>query len=164
MKSPPPTPYGLKGEGVLCYNVFMDKKPRHSKVRDIDAEFIECSVCGIVKSVVKQNRRRCSVAVAQQRYKRTPEGKRIRYEGEKRKNNGYVQVYTSDGWKREHRLVMESIIGRPLLAEETVHHINGIRSDNRAENLELWSKSHPAGQRVSDLVSWAEEILKTYKL
>lgn len=39
---------------------------------------------------------------------------------------------------------------------------NGIRDDNRPENLELWTKSQPAGQRVVDLVAWAKEILDKY--
>ena len=57
---------------------------------------------------------------------------------------------------------MEQQLGRPLLPDETVHHINGVRDDNRPENLELWSSSHPKGQRVEDKVEWAAEILKQY--
>lgn len=81
--------------------------------------------------------------------------------------DGYVTRYRwgSDGKKErqsQHRAVMEGSIGRPLYRTETVHHINGVRNDNRLENLELWSSSHPSGQRVADKITWAIDLLKTY--
>jgi len=81
--------------------------------------------------------------------------------------DGYVVV--SDPKKRnkdnsilEHRLIMEQHLGRELLPDENVHHINGIKDDNRLENLELWSTHQPKGQRVEDKLQWAYEIIKLY--
>ena len=83
---------------------------------------------------------------------------------------GYVRVkighehpraYAS-GWILEHILVMEEKLGRRLLPGENVHHINGRRDDNRPENLELWVTMQPAGQRPSDMLAWAQEVIRRY--
>ena len=50
----------------------------------------------------------------------------------------------------------------PLFPDESVRHRNGVRDDNRPENLELWTRPQPPGIRVTDAVAWAYEILRRY--
>lgn len=71
---------------------------------------------------------------------------------------GYVYVKPRGGRRRlQHRLVLEQVLGRPLERWENVHHVNGVRADNRPENLELWVKPQPAGQRADQLADWVVE-------
>jgi hypothetical protein len=93
------------------------------------------------------------------------------------RRSGYVWIYVPPGtpnahkpnlgsgkrWSiEEHRWVMQQMLGRPLFKGESVHHRNGLRYDNRPENLELWVKSQPSGARATDLVEWAYEIIRRY--
>jgi hypothetical protein len=61
-----------------------------------------------------------------------------------RVNGGYVFLWepnhpnkTMRGWQAEHRLVAESMLGRYLTSEGQVHHVNGVKTDNRPENLQV---------------------------
>lgn len=57
---------------------------------------------------------------------------------------------------------MEDLLGRHLYPDENVHHLNGVRDDNRPENLELWTRPQPAGIRASDALKWARTIIERY--
>lgn len=74
----------------------------------------------------------------------------------------HPRATTAKKYVFEHIIVMEQMLGRFIGRDEFVHHRNGIRDDNRPENLELWTKPQPDGIRGADALPWAREIIRRY--
>lgn len=151
------------GDGLRSYCKVCTKAVTRAAVAKRECRCIDCDVLLTTANAIRCQP--CYAAMAVRENHPNWKG------GRSVAKDGYVVISGNVGHPRargsannvsEHTLVMESIIGRHLLPHETAHHKNGQRDDNRPENLELWSTHQPPGQRVSDKVAWAIELLRTY--
>lgn len=178
----------LAGHAVSCKCYAREKQSKHrthdhtGKVfgkltvlhRDVSKKFfkphwvVRCE-CGVVKTIpaqrlICQHAQSCGCLLKA----RGPASKS--WKSGRHLVSGYVVTFNHQSlvdpskrrYVKEHRLVMERMLGRELRPDEIVHHRNGIRHDNREENLELWTRRHSDGQRVSDMVKFCIEFLRDY--
>ena len=123
-----------------------------------------CVECGALCRYASERCVRC--AGLAQKGKANPNWQGGKYYNKK----GYIMIRcpwhprgsAQSGYVFEHILVMEDILGRYLVEGENVHHKNGVKDDNRPENLELWTRPQPVGIRAEDAVVWAQEVLGLY--
>ena len=105
-----------------------------------------CARCG--KPCKKRGRTYCSSSCSGKVVR--PRGGTAAIDTKSPAGNGYIRIKTEHGWKMEHREVMEQVLSRSLEDHERVHHRNGVRDDNRPDNLELWKVKDPPGVRAAD--------------
>lgn len=81
------------------------------------------------------------------------------YKGGKTTSRGYKIIHLGNNiYKFEHRIIMEKILKRPLKSHEAVHHLNGIKNDNRPENLIVMFKNFHDAQGKTYILKLQERI------
>ena len=135
-------------DGVPCWKTGQGKSVSYGVWIKCDRE-----ACGKIAPAHKLSAKKyCSTVCA---YKERYGAKHHNWKGGRHlSKNGYVRVAVGDGRREfEHRIVMERKLRRKLEPWEHIHHRNGIKTDNRESNLEIWLvNQHKAGSRIEDLI------------
>ena len=132
---------------VPCFRI--GRRKRVPRTCDTCGKDFEVSPCRLKYSPAKW----CSIPC---RNVGVTGGKSPRYKGTPYMSHGYL-TFREQGTKRQirvHRHVMEQHLGRPLRSDEVVHHKNGIKTDNRIENLEIHTMS--SHSKLHKLNRWSK--------
>jgi len=142
---------GLFGDCILCLKAKRSGTCKNCGAKTSSKKYVQCKPCG-------------GIATRGANHYLWKGGRHINQDGYVRLTGFYDHPFANTDDKIfEHILIMSEHLGRKLLPGENVHHKNGNRADNTLSNLELWTTSQPAGQRVEDKVAWAIEMLKLYR-
>jgi len=175
----------FKGCGSKCHSCLSNE--RNKKSREIP-----CCGCGRIGLIITNKSKKLCIKcnrlekekeneslvekrrVSSRNYSRKKRGSDLdapvrRPTGRWKNAQGYIVIHKKDhpnayknGCMTEHVFIMSQHIGRPLKDKENVHHINGIRDDNRIENLELWHRGQCPGQRLEEKIIWCKRFLEEY--
>lgn len=160
----------IKNEKFGSLNVIAESNPQ--KISGQFRRFILCKCdCGNEKNInlqhlISGHTKSCGCEFYRKDEHGFVKNRRKRY----KTGSGYIKIYmpnhaNSDrnGYVLEHIYVMSQNLQRPIKKGETIHHKNGIRDSNNMENLELWTHTHPYGQRVVDMYEFCLKYIEDYK-
>jgi len=154
----------LKEENINCAEIYKKRK-ENTWIR------VVCSFCGN-----NLKRRKCNTDGYKNYYcnkkceaKHRTFGENTELKGSYTDMGGYKYHKINGKYRAEHRIVVEREIGRTLESYEFIHHLNGIRKDNRIENLTIvTNKTHESGtirrllqKRIRELEEQLEKINET---
>lgn len=138
---------------VACHNAAQTKTP----------VIKSCAHCG-TELRLKPSQARvqyCSKACEAAARVRRPLARQHNGKPARLNDQGYVMVWEPEhpnrahkGWQPEHRLIAERTLGRFLDSSEHVHHVNGVKDDNRPENLAVMDATEHRALSLSDYHAW----------
>ena len=174
----------FKTSGVSCWNCLEKLRKEKSRITPcshchriglliLNKTYQLCGTCSRKekeKDPQKKEIRRRLIRESARRQRGTDLNAPIRRsKGWWKTSQGYILIFKPkhpnadvNGCVFQHIYVMSEYLKRPIKKGESIHHINGQRDDNNIENLEIWNRSHPPGQRLNEKIQWAKAFLEEY--
>ena len=147
----------------VCKKCMSKRSVLYQQKYSREGHYGQCTSCSKNLGKPSNTSKLCKSCSVRQRFVSKYGNLSNNWKGGRRKNcQGYIIVLSRDHPNAtrphylmlEHRLVMEKALGRYLQPWENVHHKNGIRDDNKIENLELWLRPQISNIRVKDFIEF----------